>query len=528
MAKHGPLPGHAAVADDRDRGVRPPGRRPPGRPRWRARSRRPSSAAGCRCSRATASQSISESGCPGGRCPEITVKSWATPRWVTGIPARAGTAIGLVSPGMTVTGTPAARHAIDLLEAAPEDEAVAALEPDHPLARRARATRSDPVDLLLRRRTARAGSLATSTSSTSAAARRAARAGRAGRRPRRRPPSGPCGRPPRSAPGRRDRRRPAPRRAVRSRWWRATMVPSRSPSRISSRTAALRRGSRPPTPCRARRPSRPRGAPDGRRPGGRRVASSARTQKIRRALGGRAHRLVDGGVVGRGDDVPGPVEVGVLEAARRCQVISPASASPSTAGVTSGETTMTVRAGPRSAAAPAAAPRGRRPPSPPGVRRAAAPRGTAGGASIRPSSPSPPGGPVRWDQPADYVVPVSLDRPSARTLRPAARPCPPSTSTSDDITDGQPLKDDQVAAAGNTSPQLSWSDAPAGHQELHGHLLRPGRPDAERLLALGAGRPARRRAPRSTPARRRGRPARLGVHVPQRRRREGLHGRRAA
>ena len=39
------------------------------------------------------------------------MKSWATPRWVTGIPARAGTAIGLVSPGMTVTGTPASRHA---------------------------------------------------------------------------------------------------------------------------------------------------------------------------------------------------------------------------------------------------------------------------------------------------------------------------------------------------------------------------------------------------------------------------------
>ena len=35
----------------------------------------------------------------------------ATPRWVTGIPATAGTAIGLVSPGITVTGTPASRHA---------------------------------------------------------------------------------------------------------------------------------------------------------------------------------------------------------------------------------------------------------------------------------------------------------------------------------------------------------------------------------------------------------------------------------
>ncbi|GAA5119457.1 YbhB/YbcL family Raf kinase inhibitor-like protein [Alloalcanivorax gelatiniphagus] len=34
--------------------------------------------------------------------------------------------------------------------------------------------------------------------------------------------------------------------------------------------------------------------------------------------------------------------------------------------------------------------------------------------------------------------------------------------TSDDVTDGAPLKDDQVAALGNTSPQLSWSGAPEG------------------------------------------------------------------
>lgn len=36
------------------------------------------------------------------------------------------------------------------------------------------------------------------------------------------------------------------------------------------------------------------------------------------------------------------------------------------------------------------------------------------------------------------------------------------TVTSDDVADGQPLKDDQVAAEGNTSPQLSWSGAPEG------------------------------------------------------------------
>lgn len=36
------------------------------------------------------------------------------------------------------------------------------------------------------------------------------------------------------------------------------------------------------------------------------------------------------------------------------------------------------------------------------------------------------------------------------------------TLTSEDVTDGQPLKDDQVAALGNTSPQLSWQGAPEG------------------------------------------------------------------
>lgn len=36
------------------------------------------------------------------------------------------------------------------------------------------------------------------------------------------------------------------------------------------------------------------------------------------------------------------------------------------------------------------------------------------------------------------------------------------TVTSTDVTDGRPLKDDQVAAKGNTSPQLSWEGAPEG------------------------------------------------------------------
>ena len=57
---------------------------------------------------------------------------------------------------------------------------------------------------------------------------------------------------------------------------------------------------------------------------------------------------------------------------------------------------------------------------------------------------------------------MSLDRPvtpNPYDLLPAA---PSFTVTSADVTDGAPLGDDQVAAAGNTSPQLSWSGAPEG------------------------------------------------------------------
>ncbi len=42
----------------------------------------------------------------------MTVNSWATPRWVTGMPATAGTEIALVRPGTTTQGTPASAQAI--------------------------------------------------------------------------------------------------------------------------------------------------------------------------------------------------------------------------------------------------------------------------------------------------------------------------------------------------------------------------------------------------------------------------------
>ena len=57
---------------------------------------------------------------------------------------------------------------------------------------------------------------------------------------------------------------------------------------------------------------------------------------------------------------------------------------------------------------------------------------------------------------------MSLDRP----VTPDPYELLPETTafsvTSDDITDGAALKDDQVAEFGNTSPQLSWSGAPEG------------------------------------------------------------------
>ena len=55
---------------------------------------------------------------------------------------------------------------------------------------------------------------------------------------------------------------------------------------------------------------------------------------------------------------------------------------------------------------------------------------------------------------------MSLERPVSPNPYDLLPPVPSFSVTSEDIADGQPLKDDQVAAQGNTSPQVSWSGFP--------------------------------------------------------------------
>lgn len=57
---------------------------------------------------------------------------------------------------------------------------------------------------------------------------------------------------------------------------------------------------------------------------------------------------------------------------------------------------------------------------------------------------------------------MSIERPVTPDPYPLLPAVASFSVTSDDVTDGAPLKDDQVHAHGDTSPQLSWSGAPEG------------------------------------------------------------------
>src|SRR5919112_825172 len=65
-----------------------------------------------------------------------------------------------------------------------------------------------------------------------------------------------------------------------------------------------------------------------------------------------------------------------------------------------------------------------------------------------------------------YVRGMSIERPVAPNPYDYLPATASFTVTSEDVIDGAPLKDDQVADRGNTSPQLSWSGAPEGTQSF--------------------------------------------------------------
>ena len=242
------------------------------------------------------------------------------------------------------------------------------------------------------------------------AARPAARGARAGRRPRCRPPSAPCGRPPRSARDRRGRRRRAPRRGRGRGGACVASAPSRMAVTMSSRRLAWRRGSR----SAAELPITATVSPAWRPTAGVNAVAAYGVvgphAEDAPLLGELADPLVDRRVVGGGHDVPGARRGRRPRSRARASAPRPDPTSPSMAGVTSGRDERGRRRRRRSASAPGAAPRCRRPRRGPCGLRAAARPGRSGGRRAGRSAcprdhcvrPRLAGG-FRLPSPADYV-----------------------------------------------------------------------------------------------------------------------------